>query len=354
MRAVRVHQHGAPEVMKLEEVDLPQPGPGELLVRVRFAGVNYADLGQRRGGMGGPPPGSPPGPRPTQATDQAGGSPPGPPPAAQGPHAVGLPYTPGFEVVGTVAALGPDVSGFELGQRVVAVLDDGGYAEFALSPVAKTYPAPDGLGDAEASLMLVQGLSAYGLLHDAAQIRAGEWVLVEAAAGGVGSLAAQLARAAGARVVGAVGGALKREQIGGFGLDLCVDYTQPGWERSVLEKTGGVNVLLESVGGAVGAAALQTLAPFGRVVLFGGASGQMLPFPALMLPLMTRGLTLMGFNPWLRPERAAHNAQAVAQAIVSGAVKPRLQHFGLAQVQAAHRAIEERRVIGKVVLDVSA
>ena len=377
MQAVRVHRHGPPEVMVLEETAVPVPGPQQVLVRVHVAGVNYADLGQRSGSMGPPPgppeqgaagqgtaggppdgflpagppagafSGPPPGAPPAPGADQ-----PGPPPAQAGPHAVTLPYTPGFEVVGTVAALGEGVSGFSPGQRVAAVLDEGGYAPYAAAPAEKTYAVPDALTDAEATLMLVQGLTAYGLLHDAAQIQPGEWVLVEGAAGGVGSLAVQLAKLAGARVVGAVGSAAKLAQIESFGLDLCVNYSEPGWQRRVLEVTGGVQVILESVGGNVGMAALETAAKFGRVVMFGGASGQMLPFPLLMMAMMTRGVKIMGFNPWLRPDTAAHNAQAVADALLSGAVKPWLQHFPLGQVSEAHRAIAERRVMGKVVLDI--
>ena len=377
MQAIRVHRHGPPEVMALEETTVPVPGPQEVLVRVHVAGVNYADLGQRSGSMGmGPPPGSsdqapagppasgsPPGmvagPPPGAFSGPPPGSPPapgaerpGPPPTQAGPHAVTLPYTPGFEVVGKVLALGAGVRGFVIGQRVAAVLEEGGYAPYAVAPAEKTYAVPEALGDAEATLMLVQGLTAYGLLHDAAQIQPGEWVLVEGAAGGVGSLAVQLAKLAGARVVGAVGSAAKLAHIESFGLDLCVNYSEPGWERRVLEETGGVQVILESVGGSVGMAALETAAKFARVVMFGGASGQMLPFPVLIMGMMTRGLKIMGFNPWLRPDTAPHNAQAVADAVLSGAVKPWLEHFSLEQASEAHRAIAERRVTGKVVLDI--
>jgi NADPH:quinone reductase len=348
MQATVVHEQGSPEVMKLESLPMPQVKHGELLVKVNVAGINYADIGVRKGMMGsGKPKDDKPQTAPKQTPPKA--------PISRGPHEVTFPYTPGFEVVGTVVALGEDVQGFMLGQRVAAVLEQGGYAEYAVAPGQKTYPVPEGLADDAATLMLVQGLTAYGILHDAAKIQAGEWVLVEAAAGGVGHLAAQLARRAGAKVIGAVGSPEKLESIQAFNLDLTVNYSEPNWIEKVMGVTQGkgVDVLLESVGGRVAGAALETTAKFGRVIMFGGASGEMLPFPQLMMGLSAKGLTFTGFNPWLRPERAVHNASEVAKAILSGEVKPLLNRFGLSQVVQAHQAIEGRKVVGKVVLTIS-
>jgi len=392
MRAVRVHQHGPAEVLALETVPVPHPGSGELLVKVSVCGINYADVGQRRGSMGGPPPqgaggppagmqgaggpgGPPPGMQPAamqppgmQPPGMPAGGPPagsssgpqsGPPgmqpitpPKGQGPHAVELPYTPGFEVVGTVLALGEGVRGFKVGQRVAAVLEEGGYAEYALAPLEKTYPVPEDLSDEQATLMLVQGLTAYGVLFDAARVQPGEWVLVQAAAGGVGTLALQLAKAAGAKVIGTAGSEEKLERVRELGADLALNYSNPGWEAAVLEATGGVgvNVLCESVGGAAAQAALSVMAPFGRTVMFGGASGQMVNPGAMMMGMMMKGLSFTGFNPWQRPEKAAGNALKVAEAILSGRVVPQIQSFALEQVVQAHQALENRRSMGKIVL----
>ena len=382
MKAVRVHRFGPPEVMALETVPVPQPGFGELLVQVRAAGVNYADVGQRSASMGGPrpaeatpptgmqagpggtlsPPGMPPAGVPA-GTPPVGAPQSGPststarvsPPKGQGLHAVELPYTPGFEVVGTVVALGEGVTGFSIGQRVASVLEEGGYAQYALASLEKTYPVPDGLSDEAATLMLVQGLTAYGILFDAVHIQPGEWVLVQAAAGGVGNLALQLAKAAGAKVIGTAGSEPKLKRIRALGADLALNYSSPGWEGGVLEATGGsgINVLLESVGGSAAQAALSVMAPFGRVVMFDGASGQMVPPGAMMMGMMMKGLNFTGFNPWQRPERAAGNARAVAEAILGGGVKPQIESFPLEEVVEAHRALEGRKSQGKIVLFVT-
>ena len=163
MKAIRMHEPGEPEVLKLEEVASPEPGPGEVLIKVALAGVNYADTGMRRGMF-------------------------------HGPGAAAIPMTPGFEVSGTVAKLGEGAEGLEESARVVAVLEMGGYAEYAVAPVGSVVEVPDGAGFLQATALLVQGITAYGVLHDSARIQPGESVLVQAAAGGVGTLAVQLAR----------------------------------------------------------------------------------------------------------------------------------------------------------------
>lgn len=324
MQAIRVHQIGGPDVLRLEASETPQPGAGEVLIKVVVAGVNYADVGQRAGMMG-------------------------------GPHRVELPFTPGFEVAGTVAALGEGVQGPPPGTRVAAVLDSGGYAEYAVAPADKLFPLPPGLDFAPATAMLVQGLTAYSLIHDAAKVQKGESVLIEAAAGGVGSLLVQLAKAAGAgTVVGTVGSADKMDLVRDLGADVVINYSDPEWVQQVYGATQGrgVDVVFESVGGAVGAGSFNALAPLGRMILFGGASGQPLPFHELMMPLNVKGLSLIGYGgPWLRPGRAQVGAQELGRMIQSGQLKVVIgQTFPLAEAAAAHRALEERRTVGKTVL----
>ena len=324
MKAIRVRESGGPEVMRIEEIEAPTPGPGEVLIAVEVAGVNYADTAVRMG-------------------------------MAFGPHAATFPVTPGFEVAGTVAALGEWVEGPAEGTRVVAVLDSGGYAEYAVAPEGMVVEVPEGVdfGSATAAL-LVQGITAHGVLHDAAGLRKGESVLVQAAAGGVGSLAVQLARLAGAgMVIGTAGSAEKRELVESLGADRAVDYGREDWTDEVLEATGGrgVDVVMESVGGEAGTAAFGCLAPLGRMVMFGAASGRPMPPPDLM-QMNVKGLTLSGFGgPWIRPGRAQAARAEISRYLQTGDLRPVTGHaFALGEAAEAHRAVEGRATTGKVLL----
>lgn len=324
MKAIRVQQPGEPEALRLEEVGTPTPGAGEVLIKVEIAGVNYADTGVRRG-------------------------------MAFGPHRATFPITPGFEVAGTVVDLGEGVEGLAEGARVAAVLDDGGYAEYAVAPAGMVFEVAEGvgLGDAAAAL-LVQGITAHGILHDVARVQAGESVLVQAAAGGVGSLVVQLARLAGAgTVVGTAGSAEKRELALSLGADRAVDYGREGWTDEVFEATGGrgVDVVLESVGGEAGSLAFGCLAPLGRMVMFGAASGRPMPPPDLM-QMNIKGLALSGFGgPWIRPGRVGAARVDISQHLQRGDLRPVVSHsFPLADAAEAHRAVEGRRTTGKVTL----
>jgi len=325
MRAILMHEPGGPGVLRLEEVETPAPGAGEVLIEVSVAGVNFADTGMRRGMFHGPGEG-------------------------------GLPATPGFEVVGTVAALGKGVFGPDEGTRVVAVLPLGGYAEYAVAPAEAVVPVPEGVDLVPATALLVQGLTAYGVLHDSARIREGEGVLVQAAGGGVGTLAVQLARLAGADpVIGAAGSAEKLELVESLGADRAVDYSRDGWTEEVLEATGGrgVDVVLEAVGGEVGAQAYDVLAPLGQLVTYGGASGESLR-PPDMWQLNLKGQTVSGYGgPWLRPGAAGRARDAISGHLRSGEMRVvEGPSFALAEAAEAHRALEGRATTGKVVLTV--
>lgn len=327
MKAITVHQPGPPEVLQLEEVPTPEPGPGEVLVRVEVAGVNYADVGTRMGMF-------------------------------HGPEEDGFPVTPGFEVAGTVAAVGEGVEGPSEGVRVAAVLGGGGYAGYAVAPAQTLVEVPEGvdLVDASAAL-LVQGLTAYGVLHDSARLTPGESVLVQAAGGGVGTLAVQFAKLAGPGVViGTASSREKRDLALSLGADRAVDYTREGWVEEVLEATGGrgVDVVLESVGGEVGAQAYGALAPLGRLVTFGAASGQGLK-PPDMWQLNLKGQTVSGYGgPWIRPGAAQRAREAISEYLVSGELRVvRGPSFPLSRAAEAHRAIEGRKSLGKVTLSVN-
>lgn len=191
-----MHEPGEPEVLKLEDVETPEPGACEVLVQVALSGVNYADTGVRRGMF-------------------------------HGPDAAALPMTPGFEVAGTVVKSGADVEGLEEDARVVAVLEAGGYAEYAVAPANSVVEIPEGVDFLQATALLVQGITAYGVLHDAARIQPGASVLVQASAGGVGTLAVQLAKLAGAgTVIGTASTKEKRDLAESLGADRSVDYTR--------------------------------------------------------------------------------------------------------------------------------
>lgn len=327
MQAIRIHHPGGPEVLELDTVPIPTPGAGQVLIKVAAAGVNYADTGMRAGMM-------------------------------FGPHQTEFPFTPGFEVAGTVAALGPGVTTPAEGTRVVAVLDAGGYAEYAVADAARVLEVPAGVDfNTALTVFLVQGLTAYGVLHDAAKIQPGESVLVQAAAGGVGSLAVQLARLAGARpVIGAASSPAKRELVLRLGADHAIDYTRPGWVEQLRELTQGrgVDVVLESVGGEVGAQSFRALAPLGRFVMFGAASGPFRP-PLDLMQLNVGGQSLVGYGgPWLRPGAAARGRAALAEYLERDQLQiVRSATFTLANAADAHRAIAERSTTGKVLLEVA-
>jgi len=211
MQAVRFHRNGGPEVLVLEEVQTPIPARGEVLVRVEAAAVNYADTVRRWGDHY---------PLPTP-----------------------LPFVAGGEVVGVVEAVGEGVSSDLLGRRVFGAPGGGGYAEYCTVPPGRTFDFPDQLDPVQGIALCIQGLSAALILKKAGRFEAGDTVLVEGAAGGVGSLAVQLARLYGARmVIGAASSPAKRERVMALGADAAVDYSRPSWSEEVLTLTHGRGV----------------------------------------------------------------------------------------------------------------
>jgi NADPH:quinone reductase len=329
MKAIRFHEHGGPEVLRYEDVPDPVPGPGQVLLRVLAAGVNYADATRRTGGSSYP--------RPTP-----------------------LPFTPGSEIVGIVEKLGDGVTTVERGATLMAWLGQGGYAECAVADVADLLPVPAGIEPAEALSLIIQGLSAALILKGSARLQAGESVLVEGAAGGVGVLAVQLAKIYGAgRVIGAASTQAKRDLVVSLGADAAVDYSQPGWAAEVKAKNGGrpVDVILEMTGGAVFEQSLDCLAPLGRMVAYGNASRQPMNLNVQRLFAQNQTVTgffLSGFIAAQSRDRGSFAAKLLDE--LGGYVgdgRLRLQRGGtyrLAQAADAHRAIEGRGTTGKVVL----
>ncbi|MFI9595722.1 zinc-binding dehydrogenase [Nonomuraea sp. NPDC052265] len=324
MRVVRVTRFGGPEVLETQTVPDPVAGPGEVLVRVGFAEINFIETQLRRGFTPGPP-------------------------------LPETPYVPGGGVGGLVLSVGEDVDPGLVGRRVVTRTPGfgGGNAELVVARVADLVEVPDELGLADATALLVDGNTAVGLFANAG-IKPGEWVLVEAAAGGLGSLLVQLAREAGARVIGAAGGAAKLEVVAGLGAEVTVDYSRPGWTDEVLAATGGrgADVVFDGVGGDLGRQAFEVTARGGRFSVHGASSGSTTtvdPGEAARRGVTVIGLAqlaALGGDGNERTERALAEAAAGRLKAVVG------RTFPLERAAEAHAAIEARAVNGKTLLEV--
>ncbi|RSM64457.1 oxidoreductase [Kibdelosporangium aridum] len=323
-RAIRQYEFGPAEVLRLEEVPAPVPDRGQVRVRVAAAGVHLVDT-SIRGGVGG------------------------------GPFALPeLPMTPGREVAGVVDAVGAQVDQAWLGKRVVAHLGQasGGYAELAVANVASLHELADGVEFDKAVAMIGTGRTTMAVL-EAASLRADDVVLVPAAAGGMGALLVQAARNVGAFVVALAGGPAKVEVVRGLGADVVLDYRVDGWPERVRQALGDreLTVYFDSVGGAAGRAAFDLLGVGGRVVMFGYSSGEQLELSAG--DLWARSLTAtaaIGPRILRRPGGLRELESAALAALAAKELVPLTQAFPLAQAAAAHRALETRGTVGKVVL----
>ena len=311
MRAVLLEQFGPPENLVLREVPDPVPGPDDVLISVAAAGITFVETVIRAG---------------------RGWS------AAQRPA---LPFVPGNGVAGTVD-----------GRHVVSTTGgSGGYAELVAVPAAEPLSVPEGLELTEAVALLADGRTAVGLAT-AVSPQPGEWVLVEAAGGGVGSLLVQLATQAGSRVIAAAGGSRKLELAASVGAEVTVDYTAPGWEDRVREATGGrgPDAVFDSVGGEIGRSALQLVRDGGRFCVMGAASGSMtVPQDG---EAARRGLRMIGLGDVLPTPEAVRDAAATALTeAAAGRLRPTIgQTFPLERAAEAHAAIEARATVGKTLL----
>jgi NADPH2:quinone reductase len=320
MRAIRIEEFGGPEVMRLEEVPDRHPAPGEALVRVRAAGVNFIDVYHRTGRYPNP-----------------------------------LPFTPGSEAAGVVEEVGERVTEVHEGQRVAFAGQLGAYAEHITVPAAKLVPVPDGIGDEGAAAAMLQGMTAHYLSHSTYPIKSGDTVLVHAAAGGVGLLLVQMAHRLGARVIGTVSTEAKAELARGAGADEVIRYTEQDFEEEVRRLTGGsgVEAVYDSVGKTTFAKSLNCLKPRGYMVLFGGSSGPVEPFDPIVLS--AKG-SLFLTRPTLHhytPDRASllERASAVLGWVADGSLELRIERtYPLAEAQQAHRDLESRATTGKLLL----
>lgn len=333
MKAVRFDEFGGPEVLRYVTVPDPSPGPGEVLIRVEAAAVNWSDTIRRRDGAY--------------------------------PFPTPLPFVPGAEVAGTVEALGEGVEGPPVGTPVFALAGgDGssGYAELAVASAAMVIPRPAHVPAEEAASILVAGGTAMLALREAGALQPGETVLIEGAGGGVGSYAVQVAAALGAGCVIAAAGTPARGDLAQtLGAALVVDYSEPGWAEQVRDATGGrgADVVLETVGAPTISEAFASLAPFGRMVVLGCASGRPGALSAeeqhalFYRPVTNQVVT--GFNLGLyfgmRPQVAVSALTDVIELVASGRIQVHVgARFPLADAAEAHRVLESRGTVGKIVL----
>lgn len=320
MRAIRQQEFGGPEVLRLVEADEPVPGPGEVLVDVSVAGVNFADTHQRRNEY-------------LAASE--------------------LPLVPGSEVAGLRR---------DTGERVVALTGGrGGYAEVAAVPAAHCFAVPEGVDDGTALALLLQGLTAWHLLRTSARVAPGESVVIHAAAGGTGSLAVQLARplTGAGRVIATASSEEKRALAVELGADVAVATDAGGLTERLLDANGGapVDVVLDAIGGEVFDASLAALAPFGRLVTYGVSGGA--TNTVNTRKLMRASRTVTGF--WFRHclERPAELLDAPVADLFARAAAGELRvvvgaRYPLAEAAQAQIDLAERRTTGKLLLDVRA
>ncbi|MEV7416067.1 zinc-binding dehydrogenase [Streptomyces sp. NPDC089919] len=323
MRAAQVIEFGGPEVLVAAEVAEPVVGPGQVLVAVAAADTIFVET-QVRSGWG------------------------------REFFPVTPPYVPGGGIAGTVRAVGEGVDPAWTGRRVVASVGfTGGYAELAVAPVEALAVVPDGVGFTDAAALVHDGVTAAKLL-DATAVRSGEQVLVVGASGGMGTVLVQLAKAAGARVVGVARGGRKTALVRELGADAVVDATRPDWVDQARDALGGAgaDVVLDGVGGEVGLAAFALVANGGRFSAHGAPTGGFAPVDRA--DAEARGVRLLGIGD---VQLAAHeHAELAAQALhaaASGALRPVIgATFPLERAASAHEAIESRELLGKTVITV--
>ena len=321
MKAIQIQSAGGPEVLQLVELPIPEPGPGQVLIRVEAVGVNFVEIYFRKGVY--------------KAT---------------------LPFVPGSEAAGTVETIGPGVRGFEEGDSVASVSVIGSYAEYALVPAAQLIKVPTGLSPEMAAAALLQGMTAHYLAYSTHPLKAGEVILVHAGAGGVGLLLTQIAARIGAKVITTVSTKEKAELSREAGAAEVILYTEQDFEAEVKRITGGkgVDVVYDSVGKTTFENSLNCLRPRGLLALFGASSGPVPPFD--LIQLSGKG-SLYVTRPTLWHYVATHSelewrAGEVLSWAASGQLKLRTEHmYPLAEAAQAQIDLEARKTTGKILLE---
>ncbi len=320
MKAIRVHQCGGPEVMKYEEVPLPEPGAGEARVKIEAIGLNFVDTYQR-----------------------------------SGLYPLKAPFTPGMEGAGIVNAVGEKVKEVKKGDRVAYAMVPGSYREYAVVPSSRLVQLPQNLDTRSAAALMLQGLTAHYLAHSTYQLKKGVTALVHAAAGGVGLLLIQIAKRLGATVFGTVSTEEKALLAKQAGADEVIFYTKTDFLTEVKRLTDGkgVDVVYDSVGQSTFDKSLDCLRPRGYLVLFGQSSG---PVPPLNLTILGSKGSLFVTRPSLahygvQREELLQRSRDLFKWLAAGELKLRIDKtFPLAEAAEAHRQLEGRKTTGKVLL----
>lgn len=320
MKAIRVESTGGPEVMRLQDVPVPEPRPGQIVIRVEAAGVNFIDVYHRKG-----------------------------------LYQVPLPFTPGREAAGAVERVGEGVSGVRPGDRIASETAVGAYAEYAVVAAERAVPLPDGVESRLAAAVMLQGLTAHYLAYSTYPLQPGETCLVHAAAGGVGLLLCQIASRIGARVIGTAGNEEKARLAREAGASEVILYNDTDFGEETRRLTGGegVHVVYDSVGRTTFLKGLDCLVPRGMMVLYGQSSG---PVEPLDPQLLNRHGSLFLTRPSLghyvptRGELLRRAAELLGW-VRDGSLRVRVgREFPLAAAAEAHRELEGRRTTGKVLL----
>jgi NADPH:quinone reductase len=322
MHAVRVHQCGGPEALVYEEVDDPQPGPGQAVVRIEASGLNFIDVYHRTGFYKLPTP---------------------------------PPFTLGQEAAGTVSAIGDGVSEVAVGDRVAYCGVQGAYAEQAAVPAARLVKLPEGVGTRQGAALMLQGMTAHYLACSTRPLGPGDACLVHAAAGGVGQLLCQIAKLRGARVFATVSTEEKAELARQSGADEVIFYTRQDFEAEVKRATGdrGVQVVYDGVGRTTFDKGLACLVPRGMMALFGQSSGAVPPFdPGRLAALGSLFLTRPSLHHYIATrEELTARADDLFGWLAAGKLALRIgAELPLRHAADAHRALEARQTTGKVLL----
>lgn len=329
MKAIQVEHFGGPERLTLVDIPIPRPDPGEVLVRLAHAGINYIDVYMRDGSY-----------------------------ARSHTYKTPLPMTLGMEGCGRIEQLGDGVSGLRIGETVAYCLSRGSYAEYAVVPAWKLVPVPDGTAPAIATALMLQGSTAHYLTHSAFPLKRGDTCLIHAGAGGVGQLLIQLAKRAGATVITTVGSADKAQIARNRGADHVIPYRDVDFGAEVRRLTDGrgVDVVYDSVGRDTLPRSLRALRRRGVCISFGASSGQ--PDPVSVLDLAEAGSVFLT-RPHLADYMASTDEIRARAADLFGAHREGALHvaidrtFPLAQAAAAHTIIEGRATRGKLLLDIA-
>ncbi len=322
MVAVELNGFEGLESLRVTEVEKPKPGATEVLLEVKAAGINFAEIEMTKGRY---------------------------------PAVRKLPFVMGFEAAGIVVEAGSQAKNVKVGDKITAIVSSGGYAEYATADAGFAIPIPDGISFAEAATIPVHGLSAYALLKFAAKPQPKESLLIQAAAGGVGLYLVQLAKILGVtRVIALASSKEKTDLVTTLGADVAINYSNGDWTDRVMEATGGkgVDIVLEAASGKVGEESFKLAAPFGRIVVFGAKNIHDTVSTEQIRQIVYKNQSLIGFNiPTLRPEQIGECIPGLLNLIAQGKLKLFAGNsFPLSHVKEAFEALSSRRTIGKVVL----